>query len=92
LADFLRGSTVCNEEDSSMDQPFAQDDVLVNSELARRDSRPLDYHAENETLKVLAQTMADAPQTILRKLGEIALRLCRDERLQPAAFHLNTSN
>jgi len=57
--------------------PVSLEDVVVNSELVRRPCRAADYEAENEALKALAQTIADSPQTILQKLVETALRLCR---------------
>jgi signal transduction histidine kinase len=57
--------------------PFNLDDVIINSELARRPSRAPDYVAENSALIALAQTMADSPQMILQKLVETTLRLCR---------------
>lgn len=59
-----------------MNQPFTLEDVIINSELARRKSRAPDYKAERVALKVLAQTMANSPQSILQKLVEIALQLC----------------
>jgi|GEM_PF-1274823 len=52
-------------------------DVVINPELARRLSRPPDYELENCALIALAETMADRPETILQKLVETALRLCR---------------
>ena len=53
------------------------DDVLKTEELARRPSRSPDYVAENRALFALAQAMAEAPQTILQKLVDTALELCR---------------
>ena len=58
------------------DLPFGLEDVVINSELASRPSRPADYEAENAALRALAQTMADSPQEILQKP---ALRLCRTD-------------
>src|SRR5215475_2139539 len=61
-----------------MDQvPASLDDVLITAELARRPSRAPEYEAENRALTALAEAMADSPQTILQKLVETALTLCR---------------
>ena len=60
-----------------MDQlPFSLDEVVINSELLRRQRRP-DHEAENEAFMVLAHTVADSPGMILQKLAETALQLCR---------------
>jgi signal transduction histidine kinase len=56
--------------------PFRLEDVILNSELLHRPSRPPDSEAENSALKALAQTMVDSPHTILQKLVETAHRLC----------------
>jgi signal transduction histidine kinase len=69
--------TALNAPEMTMDQPFTLENVIINSELARRKSRPPDYEAESAALEVLAQTMADSPQSLLQKLVEIALQLCR---------------
>jgi PAS domain S-box-containing protein len=53
------------------------DDVLITNDLARRPARPANYAAENRALADLAEAMADSPQTILQKLVETALDLCR---------------
>ena len=60
-----------------MEQPFTLDDVVTSSELNCRKSRDPDYQAEAEALEVLAQTMAISPGTLLQKLVELALQLCR---------------
>jgi len=66
------------ERNVTMDQlPFSLDEVVINSELLRRPSRPPDHEAENEAFIVLAQTLADSPDMILQKLAETALQLCR---------------
>lgn len=57
--------------------PASLDDVLITGELARRQMRAPDYEAENRALTALAEAMADSPQTILQKLVETALNLCR---------------
>jgi signal transduction histidine kinase len=59
--------------------PFNLDDVIINAEFRNRPSRPPDYKAERDALIVLSQSMADAPQMILRKLVETALHLCHAE-------------
>src|SRR5687768_7012494 len=67
-----------NERSMIMDQlPISVDEVVINSQLHSRSSRLPDYEAEENALIALAQTMADAPQTILQKLVETALQLCR---------------
>src|SRR5215467_10564114 len=53
------------------------DDVLITDELARRPGRSPNYAAENRALAGLAEALADSPQTILQKLVETALELCR---------------
>jgi hypothetical protein len=60
-----------------MNQPFTLDDVVKNSELDYRPSRDPDYQAEAKALELLAQTMAVSPRTLLQKLVELALQLCR---------------
>ena len=56
--------------------PLGLDDVVINSELLCRPCKVPDYEAENEALMGLAQTLADAPDTILQRLAETALQLC----------------
>ena len=51
--------------------------MLSTAELDRRPSRPADLAAENQALIALAQAMATAPETILQKLADTALILCR---------------
>src|SRR5215510_13954045 len=57
--------------------PASLDDVLITAALARRQTRSPDYAAEARALRALAETLADSPQTILQKLVETALDLCR---------------
>jgi len=57
--------------------PFGLDDVLINSALLDRPSRAPDYEAESAAFMALAHTLADAPRTILQRLVETALQLCR---------------
>lgn len=51
--------------------------VLSTGEFTLRPSRPPDHIAENRALLALAQHMADSPRTVLQKLTEIGLELCR---------------
>lgn len=51
-------------------------DVLITDQLARRVPRLPNYKAEAEALVLLAETLANAPGTILQKLAETALALC----------------
>src|SRR5262249_33567453 len=58
-------------------EPASLDDVLITAELARRPTRLPDYEAEARALTALAEAMAESPETILQKLVETALGLCR---------------
>jgi hypothetical protein len=60
-----------------VDQPFTLADVVTKSELARRPSRGPNYQAENDALNALGDTLAHSPHTVLQKLVEVALELCR---------------
>jgi signal transduction histidine kinase len=51
--------------------------ILTTEELERRPSRPADYEAENSALVALAQEMTNSPTSVLQKLVDAALRLCR---------------
>jgi hypothetical protein len=51
--------------------------MVPTDELKRRPSRSPDYAAESKALVALAQSMAVAPEGILRELAETALTLCR---------------
>ena len=57
--------------------PASLDEVLITADLAHRPAGPANYGAESRALAVLADAMADSPQTILKKLVETALDLCR---------------
>jgi PAS domain S-box-containing protein len=57
--------------------PASLESVLSTAELAARPSRPPDYESENRALVALAQHLADSPRTILQKLAEVALDVCR---------------
>ena len=52
-------------------------EVIVNEELTRRPTRSPDFEAENRALVALAEVMAGSPKTILQKLVDVALELCR---------------
>jgi signal transduction histidine kinase len=51
--------------------------VLCTEELKRRPSRPPDYQVENQALLALAQELTTSPGSVLQKLVDIALVLCR---------------
>src|SRR5215212_2493898 len=51
--------------------------VLITDELERRGSRAPDFEAESQALAALAQEMANSPATVLQKLAESVLELCR---------------
>lgn len=57
--------------------PASLESVLNTAELNERPSRPPDYGSENRALLALAQHLADSPRTILQKLAEIAMEICR---------------
>ena len=51
--------------------------MLCTGELKRRPSRPPDYQAENQALLALAQELTNSPGSVLQRLVDIALELCR---------------
>lgn len=51
--------------------------ILISDQLGQRVGRTPDYKAESDALALLASRMAEAPQTILIKLVETALALCK---------------
>lgn len=51
--------------------------VLCTEELQRRPSRPPEYEAENRALLSLMQGLIQSPGTILQRLVDVALELCR---------------
>jgi len=53
------------------------DEVLITSELAFRPSRPADHAAEGRALVAIAAAMAESPRSVLQKLADAALELCR---------------
>src|SRR5262245_58921766 len=53
------------------------DDVLITDDLAHRPVRSPNYAVENRALTGLVEALADSPQTILQRLVETALDVCR---------------
>src|SRR3954452_23670472 len=53
------------------------DSVIITPELHDRPSRPPEYEAENRALVALAGELATSPNTILQRLADTALTLCR---------------
>jgi signal transduction histidine kinase len=51
--------------------------VLCTEELKRRPSRPPNYQGENRALLALAQELTTSPGSVLQRLVDIALELCR---------------
>ena len=51
--------------------------VLSTAEIEQRASRAPDFEAENRALAILAQEMASSPGTVLQRLAECVLGLCR---------------
>jgi hypothetical protein len=49
-----------------VDQPFTIEDVVTNSELARRPCRAPDYEAEIQAMNILAETLAHSPPSLLQ--------------------------
>ena len=56
---------------------FNASDVLTTAEIVHRASRPPDFEAESRALVALVRGLADSPETVLQKLVEAALELCR---------------
>lgn len=57
--------------------PPALESVLCTEELNRRPSRPPDFANENRALVLLAQALADSPNTILQTLSTTILNILR---------------
>ncbi len=53
------------------------DDVVITERLRQRTRRPPDFEAENDALRALAQHLIDDPETLLQRLVDIAVELCR---------------
>ena len=56
---------------------FSLDSVITTSDLDTRPARAPDYKSENEALIALAHGLANSPETILHRLAETALSVCR---------------
>jgi hypothetical protein len=52
-------------------------DAPTASTLAGRPSRAPDYQVENRALVALAREMADNPSTVLQKVADLVMELCR---------------
>jgi signal transduction histidine kinase len=61
----------------SPDSLVSLESVLNTVELSRRPSRPPDYQAENQALVALTQELTNSPSSILQKLVDTSLELCR---------------
>jgi signal transduction histidine kinase len=53
------------------------EDIVVTERLRQRPRRIADFKAENDALRTLAQHLVDDPETLLQRLVDIAVRLCR---------------
>jgi GAF domain-containing protein len=53
------------------------DAVLCTDQLKQRPSRPADHRAESQALSSLARELAQSPRTILQRLVDVALEVCR---------------
>jgi signal transduction histidine kinase len=53
------------------------DDIVITEVLSRRPQRPADFQAENEALRALALHLIDDPGTLLQRLVDMAVQLCR---------------
>ncbi len=51
--------------------------VITTAELSRRPRRAPDFEAESRALGILAQTLATSPRSVLQKLTDVALQLCK---------------
>jgi hypothetical protein len=57
--------------------PVPLESVLRTEELKRRPSRRPDYQVENHALLALVQELTASPGSVLQRLVDIALELCR---------------
>jgi PAS domain S-box-containing protein len=55
------------------------DDVLITAELRKRPSRAPDFEAEARVLNCLAEELAARPRTLLTRVAESVLEICRTE-------------
>jgi PAS domain S-box-containing protein len=77
MVDFRRAVKAPTAGEAEVRDTPALRSMLSTAELSRRPSRLPDHAAENQTLIALAQAMATSPESILQKLAEAALVLCR---------------
>src|SRR5215207_7166957 len=57
--------------------PALLDDVIVTSQLSLRPSRPPNYRAEIQAIKMLVNIISENPDAFCQRLAEAALQLCR---------------
>jgi hypothetical protein len=57
--------------------PFPLDKVIANDVLERRAIRKRDYAAEERAMAELRRVLAGSPRSVLQKLADVALELCR---------------
>ena len=62
---------------SAIQAPVPLESVLCTEELGRRPSRAPAYQAENQALLALVQELTHSPGSVLQRLVDIALDLCR---------------
>lgn len=55
------------------------EDVVITGDLARRPGRAPCYEGESGALAEIAEAMANAPETVLQRLAETAMKLTRSE-------------
>lgn len=55
------------------------EDVIITGDLARRCGRAPCYEGESSALAEIAESMANAPETVLQQLAEKAMKLTRSE-------------
>lgn len=62
---------------SSGNAATSLESVLRTGELNRRPSRPPGYETQCDALSELTATLTDSPRTILQKLAEVILKICK---------------
>ena len=55
------------------------ENVLITERISTRPARPADHESESRALGELARTLAEEPRSLLGKLAELILDLCRAE-------------
>jgi hypothetical protein len=66
--------------------PVRLDDIIINSQLSLRPSRPPDYKAEIRAIDLLLHTISEAPNSFWQRLAEIALQLCQADTAGVSLF------